>query len=522
MLHVTPIGPTFRFSLNCHHEGGIKLAASDWMGTLYILGPQIKGDEVAIWLDTIDDEIECELAPRYHNVEHRKFVGKLEAFSVTEPFGDVPIPDVPEGDYEAFRRQPLFAYSLNGPVTGMRVVQFWDWYDYSESEYDHGKWTYLGLDLGVHLESEIDPDQTVQRIVWVSTYKFVKRFAPDEGCIPRPDEVLEQKTSRVQLYPNQNVYCDIDRTWSEPYLNMYERTKIANRIRRRSDLDIALYQQTLEAELPYSRLIYKAAENVRLLDINMISFIKEQTELIKGGYLKTFFHLEESREFDSVLKSTLSKPKKLRKAVKFIASEYLGMHYGTKLTALDISDMLDADLRMKEMLEATQTMAAQLHHNTVLPRGTEVSTLRRFKAEIQSLTDQDYSIVEGADKFVREFYEIDILPTASNIWDLIPYSFVVDWFVPLGNKLADIENGHYIETLHPRKAFYSTKSIYRTEYDESPSSTEYGLQGFVTVQTYSRECTKGFKDETPCVEDSSGMTVTHGIEAGALIISRFG
>lgn len=49
---------------------------------------------------------------------------------------------------------------------------------------------------------------------------------------------------------------------------------------------------------------------------------------------------------------------------------------------------------------------------------------------------------ECDDRLSRALLEIDnwdVLPTFSNVWDLIPYSFVVDWFVNVGTILEDMD-----------------------------------------------------------------------------------
>jgi hypothetical protein len=37
----------------------------------------------------------------------------------------------------------------------------------------------------------------------------------------------------------------------------------------------------------------------------------------------------------------------------------------------------------------------------------------------------------------------------STAWELVPYSFVVDWFAPIGANLAKIEN-HLLDDINPR------------------------------------------------------------------------
>lgn len=49
---------------------------------------------------------------------------------------------------------------------------------------------------------------------------------------------------------------------------------------------------------------------------------------------------------------------------------------------------------------------------------------------------------------------------ASNLWDMVPYSFVVDWFIKLGSILEAFENWTYSMTLQPVELWYTCKTSY--------------------------------------------------------------
>lgn len=53
-----------------------------------------------------------------------------------------------------------------------------------------------------------------------------------------------------------------------------------------------------------------------------------------------------------------------------------------------------------------------------------------------------------------------------NVWDMIPYSFVVDWFFHIGSFLEDLENREHMLTLTPREVWYSFGNF-------SPNGTGY-------------------------------------------------
>lgn len=294
------------------------------------------------------------------------------------------------------------------------------------------------------------------------------------------------------------------------------RETVIQRLKRHCGL---VEQQLDEDGVSFSRLTYRAADSVRLLNINSISFISEGISFVKDGGFRPM--LEEARDLDRTLKSGRKRTQKLAKTLKTSASIYLGNHYGTRLSAMDSVEIASALHRCNEMLYDRQTMSAVDSSEYFLDgSNTHYTAERRVKATISSLSDQDRSLVVATDNLVRRAYEADILPTWSNIWDLVPYSFVVDWFIPIGNHLEDVETGHYLATLHPYEVFESTKIVGTTAFDYFLSGAR--VSGTLTTKMYVRRCSDTFNTETPVVEDAGGFNMKHGIESSALIISRLG
>lgn len=43
------------------------------------------------------------------------------------------------------------------------------------------------------------------------------------------------------------------------------------------------------------------------------------------------------------------------------------------------------------------------------------------------------------EQVARALYSLGLAPTLTNLWDMIPFSFVVDWFLPIGEVLSSVE-----------------------------------------------------------------------------------
>lgn len=101
----------------------------------------------------------------------------------------------------------------------------------------------------------------------------------------------------------------------------------------------------------------------------------------------------------------------------------------------------------------------------------------------------------------------------SNTWDLIPYSFVVDWFINFGDVLKTLDNREVISELKIHSVLTSNKSI-TTYYPLS----DLGMNTLVTAVSYRRDVAK----ELPVPDKSVSFLnpVRHTHTGLALIIAR--
>lgn len=55
---------------------------------------------------------------------------------------------------------------------------------------------------------------------------------------------------------------------------------------------------------------------------------------------------------------------------------------------------------------------------------------------------------EWIDTLSTFLYSIGLYPTAVNLWDMVPFSFIVDWFLPVGSMLESIDNAFRFDETH--------------------------------------------------------------------------
>ncbi len=278
-----------------------------------------------------------------------------------------------------------------------------------------------------------------------------------------------------------------------------------------SDMNDDIYRSIYwraDQSLSYGDLSRRAGENVRLLDINSFAYIHDLAAL--GTLAKQLANIDSGRTW--------------RSAVHSAANLYLASHYGLRLTIQDTEaiakaiDRIDADA-------LTQTVSAAGSVTVSLPGHPGKSALctRRLTAVVDSLSAQQKPVVATANDAVDAFvaylarigYEADVIPSLANLWDFIPYSFVVDWFLPIGDALEAAETRNYLSTFQVRRCFCTTITEFSVEYDKS--TPELTRRDQLSYRYYDRECRAELPIPPMRVENPSGA-FTHWVEGTALIL----
>lgn len=80
-------------------------------------------------------------------------------------------------------------------------------------------------------------------------------------------------------------------------------------------------------------------------------------------------------------------------------------------------------------------------------------------------------------------YDLDVRLTAVNSWDLLPWSFVVDWFVDVGSLCEDLDYSAYITQLAVKNFVTSRHNLLRSD---DMAYKELGVSASITLCTYVR------------------------------------
>lgn len=241
-------------------------------------------------------------------------------------------------------------------------------------------------------------------------------------------------------------------------------------------------------QMHFGDLAMKASKKVNANKVNMIAFLRD---------------FQHPLEMIPKLKNL----KKLRTHV----NNYLTVHYGILPTISDIHEIFGAFKKAAPYLDRY---------------GYKIFTSGNLESKVEGNTtftlNQRIKLAIGnEDKWFEDLVErldtIGMLPTMKNLWDLVPYSFVLDWFVDVGNFLERIDTRQRLIRLNIR---YVTSSVKQTRTEKFLGSALFPYFGTVDMVYYHR----WVSDQCP-VPPLSPPALTlpdpsHWLEATALLLQR--
>lgn len=240
-------------------------------------------------------------------------------------------------------------------------------------------------------------------------------------------------------------------------------------------------------------LVQAACENVNPNTINAIAFLKDLKDV----------------------KSLVPKLKKL-KDVSTHASNYLGVEYGILPTIDDLKTIWES-FQTQYFYDRNGFQRASSYDEasvteSVVVDGVEVTTTTTVNSRVHLAIS---TLDTGLDALTERLRKIGIFPSLTNLWDLVPYSFVLDWFVDVGSVLERIDTRHQLSNLDIKYCLRSKKITSLASY----ASANEGLFVSMTSSSYNR--TVGTSVPQPRIFKENRVTAqNHWIEGSALILAR--
>jgi hypothetical protein len=236
----------------------------------------------------------------------------------------------------------------------------------------------------------------------------------------------------------------------------------------------------------------KDAKNLAIADV-----IKEAKPLWKTILQATGNAVEDLSDTKACQKAARKALRK--KAVSTAANAWLSYRYVYNTTKADYEQFVRA--KVGEYL-------GQLDQNRVL-RGSIGLSAGTLKIKMR-LTDNTRPNFE---KFLISGNQYGVFPGLYNLWDMVPFSFIADWFAPLGDELQDIDQSIFFRYYEVNELLVSRKLRYEKDQPWGHTTYEY----YERRQLDSMPQWEIYEDP----KEASGKTIAKRCLDGISIISGF-
>lgn len=175
------------------------------------------------------------------------------------------------------------------------------------------------------------------------------------------------------------------------------------------------------------------------------------------GMLKS---IKDVSRFGSLIQNiSAGDPKAIDETIDFLADGYLLYSYGVKPSLSDISESKRVARMYYEQMDIISSGLPTALYGSFfykvparikdLPGSLQVTIRSKMVLRSSPATILSYAIALDS---------VGMLPTLARIWDLVPFSFVIDWFTSLGDRFADID--HFVARIALDVDYYVHTYLY--------------------------------------------------------------
>lgn len=251
-----------------------------------------------------------------------------------------------------------------------------------------------------------------------------------------------------------------------------------------------------------SDLSQDIADHACDLDINSIAFAKEFCENIVNLYKIV------QGDLSTMTGTALANDPSVKRFVKTLADVELSSSYGLSLTIADTQELLKSFERQMSSYKYGISRSQTSHSYS---RGG-VSYSETFYCKTW------YSrSCAGFQGLLNDLFNQDAFLTLQNVWDLIPYSFVVDWVLPIEQFLNQQDANTRLSVLPISEVLLTTKTIISYSSDVVRELTA-GLSGQISVTLYERDASASLPPIYPHYQGRDQFQ--SWLQAGALITQK--
>lgn len=196
--------------------------------------------------------------------------------------------------------------------------------------------------------------------------------------------------------------------------------------------------------------------------------------------------------------------------IKGVAGTYLGVQFGILPTVRDLQTIVKA-FKSRDYFDKNGFKTYSAGETTDLTVGDlSYSLIQYLQVAVEREDNEFMALVERLD-------DMGIMPDFEKIWDLIPYSFAIDWFVDVGKLLKRVDTNLRILRLGIKYVNQSRKQIVRGRSNIDLLTTPF--VGSVEWTKYHRWVSSQCPSPTLSLQTPT-EPFNHWLEAGALVIQR--
>lgn len=192
-------------------------------------------------------------------------------------------------------------------------------------------------------------------------------------------------------------------------------------------------------------------------------------------------------------------------SAQVIAKIFLAFHYGWKLLASDCKS-LSKQIKRYNSLNSTGSKCSA--------KDVRIIGNRKYTNFYHCYYVRDGQITGALDK-LTSMLDLDL--SLANIWDLVPYSFVLDWFADLSTTLESLDSYYRMTQRH--KILCTGRTLKCEARFTAKMLGFKGWAGSATITYYSRTYTSDIIYPSLFL-DTTIQPLQHIVEGGALIVSK--
>jgi hypothetical protein len=193
---------------------------------------------------------------------------------------------------------------------------------------------------------------------------------------------------------------------------------------------------------------------------------------------------------------------------------WLSFRFGLRLFVNDTKEIVDAAKRYRKR-KTFKGSIRRTHTSTVNSEVTPYGDKLIQRAGLTLYSDE-LSLSERS--ALHASSSLDVLPSLSNVWDFVPYSFVVDWLVPVGDLLERLDTSAAIWVYPIRSGVLTVRSELKVTLPPNwGGDLSYTL---FTRSVYTQAQLSRRVQQLPSGM-LSGLSIKHGIDTLCLAVQRF-